>query len=181
MSVVIKDLSFSLSEFKFGPRHFEFETTGLYLLRGKNGAGKTSLLRCLLGRIRKETGIIEGLQFPVGTCGLENLFIGSWNIVENINWLCELGGFKPSPLPGHLPLKRQVDRLSLGQKRQAELHFTLNLPVQTIFLDEPFNHLDQDHIKNSASNIQIASKSKLILMTSHQDIASLQFTKVFDL
>lgn len=182
MAVHIQGIRFQLNDFKFGPKDFDFNDHGLYLFRGKNGSGKTSLLRCLLGRIRKSGGIIQGLQFPIATCGIESLFIKSWTVSENTNWLSKLGSFSPPTILASNEADRQrFDHLSLGQKRQAELNFALNTPFKTIFLDEPFTHLDSDRLLDAAHRIQKASESKLILMTSHHEVASLKFAGVFEL
>jgi ABC-2 type transport system ATP-binding protein len=185
MSVQVRDLKFQLSSFSFGPQNFDFSNNGLYLIRGKNGCGKTSLLRCLLGRIRKSGGEVLGLKFPIATCGIESLFIGSWTLQENFDWLTDLGGFNKFLTPPDSSMKsylnHRFDRLSLGQKRQAELHFVLNLPAPTFFLDEPFTHLDHENILRIASDIQKLAEKKLILMTSHQAVKSLKFSKVIDL
>lgn len=184
MSVVIRDLKFQLSDFSFGPQSFEFGDHGLFLIRGKNGSGKTSFLRCLLGRIRSSSGEVQGLRFPIATCGLEPLFVGSWTVKENIDWLLKLGNLAyedKADLHSKQNLRKRFDRLSLGQRRQAELNFALHISTPVVFLDEPFTHLDQEHLALAAEEIQRASRTRLILMTSHQEVSSLQYEKVFHL
>ncbi len=169
MAVQLERWEVKLGSFHLGPLSFQFEDTGLYLIRGKNGAGKTSLLRSLLGRIHAQ-GKLQGLKFPIGTVGLEPLLFGSWTVKENFVWIQKLMNLEQiQNLPHALKptSQKRFSLLSQGWKRQVELTFALYLPFECLFLDEPLSPLDADTRPVFSEQIDQLAQKKLIIMTSH--------------
>jgi ABC-type multidrug transport system ATPase subunit len=173
MSVILKDLRLQLGNFKLGPLSFESAESGVHLVRGSNGSGKTSLLRMLMGRLPSFSGTIEGVSFPLGSVGVEPLMMGSWSVRENINWFSDLLGKKPDPssLEKISPwMEKRFDHLSLGQRRQVELSFILSMNFKILLLDEPLSPLDQNQRKIYSEAIEKqASLGSLVFVTSHQE------------
>lgn len=168
MGLQIRDLEIRLGRFHFGPFSYEFSETGLYLIRGKNGAGKSSLLRALLGRIPLKPGALSEFGFPVGTVGLESVLFQSWTVEENLNWFSEILGRSICELAELQPLLSQkFSHLSQGLKRQVELSLILTLNFSTYFLDEPMSPLDRSQREIYSRKIVEKSKTSLILLTTH--------------
>lgn len=168
MALSLKNYEVHVGPFKLGPLNFQSDPVGCYFIRGRNGSGKSSLLRSLIGRVRSR-GHRSGLEFPVGTVGLEPILIGSWNLIENWNFLRNLARRSQAKFPEPLrELKEhRFDHLSQGWQRQIELRFILALELPTLFLDEPLSPLDRESRPHFADLIAEAAQKRLILMTSH--------------
>jgi heme exporter protein A len=173
-------------------------------LRGRNGRGKTSLLRLLAGlatpmsgevRVR---GVPQRLAGPAGRRGL--VYIGHQNALkddltsmEALRFLARTRGDRPDDATLEQALERlgvrgsrhaPVRTLSQGQRRRVALaRLALSMRAELWLLDEPFDALDADGI--SALNgllSEHAACGGATLLTSHQS-PSLRdpVPRVFDL
>ena len=117
-------------------------------LVGRNGAGKTSLMRILSGKLEPTEGKIvrrSGLQVelveqsapaPEGTSLLDFVLSAQAEIEAKARQV--LGGLGFSSQETKLPLSR----LSSGQRARAALARGLLSGAHVLLLDEPTNHLD---------------------------------------
>jgi len=125
-------------------------------LAGPNGVGKTTLLRILTGREKKDVGTIEvapgvkGAYYAQGHEGLD----------ERRSLLDEVRGARPGlaeedgrALLGRFGFRhdhdpaRKVASLSGGERSRLALLKTILSPSNLLILDEPTNHLDLDSVK----------------------------------
>ncbi|GAB1612449.1 ATP-binding cassette domain-containing protein [Mammaliicoccus lentus] len=166
--------------------NLEIERGKVYGFKGRNGSGKTMLLRAILGLIKVDGQVMinnEPLKFgskyplKVGVfiekpsiitefTALKNLKLvaalkGITDINEMTKYLVELGlDYKD---------KRKVRKYSLGMKQKVGLAQTLMGDPELIVLDEPTNALDRKSIEKL---VQILEKLKqqgcTILIASHQ-------------
>jgi tungstate transport system ATP-binding protein len=121
-------------------------------LVGPSGAGKTSLLRSMLGHIRPDQGLIETQQSATMLfqkpallrCSvLNNLRIAAFlaglsrhdGLKRSLHWLERLEIEPLAPL--------QAYRLSGGQQQRVAFARAMLKPVQTVLLDEPGANLDR--------------------------------------
>lgn len=143
----------------FGPIDFSVSAGEALLLEGRNGSGKTSLLRTLMGFIPKSDGDIRWLGEPadqppaaIGWLGHRTGMKPELTALENLVATGHLFGLRAGTshraalqsvgLDGfeHLPLRR----LSQGQNRRVALAALMTWPVQLWLLDEPYANLDRD-------------------------------------
>ncbi|WP_239704114.1 MULTISPECIES: ATP-binding cassette domain-containing protein [unclassified Mammaliicoccus] len=166
--------------------NLEIERGKVYGFKGRNGSGKTMLLRAILGLIKVDGQVMinnEPLKFgskyplKVGVfiekpsiitefTALKNLKLvaalkGITDINEMTKYLIELGlDYKD---------KRKVRKYSLGMKQKVGIAQTLMGDPELIVLDEPTNALDRKSIEKL---VQILEKLKqqgcTILIASHQ-------------
>ncbi len=166
--------------------NLEIERGKVYGFKGRNGSGKTMLLRAILGLIKVDGQVMinnEPLKFgskyplKVGVfiekpsiitefTALKNLKLvaalkGITDINEMTKYLVELGlDYKD---------KRKVRKYSLGMKQKVGIAQTLMGDPELIVLDEPTNALDRKSIEKL---VQILEKLKqqgcTILIASHQ-------------
>ncbi len=179
------------------------DTGEVVLLKGENGAGKTSLLRILVGLSEPITGKVlinnhcvhTELDFAASQfvyCGhklghnsllsaTENLMFWSQLQGQNtkkheiIHYLEELGLTGLDDLP--------VKNLSAGQQRKVSLAKLLIKPNAKLWiLDEPFTALDVGTVKLIEGKIEAFSRNGgAIIMTSHQAVSIEQGLRVFEL
>jgi heme exporter protein A len=162
-------------------------------LRGRNGRGKTSLLRLLAGLATPLAGQIrvagerQRRADPAWCRGL--LYIGHQNALkddlsagEALAFLMRLAGARPATDTIESALKRLgvhakrnalVRTLSQGQRRRVALaRLALSLATPLWLLDEPFDALDVDGIRTLNHLLgEHAARGGATLLTSHQALS----------
>jgi heme exporter protein A len=182
----------------------ELEPGTVTWLRGRNGRGKTSLLRLLSSLATPMDGQIRVGGQPAGRrdaawrAGL--IYIGHQNALkddltasEALAFLCELGGRRPNGaeieaalqrLGVHAKRRAYVRTLSQGQRRRVALaRLALSLDAPLWLLDEPFDALDSGGIDalNALLGEQ-AARGGATLLTSHQALSLEEpVPRIFDL
>jgi heme exporter protein A len=120
-------------------------------VRGRNGAGKTSLLEVLCGLRQPAAGALEGQPEPQRRhwIGHKNALNPALSPGENLRFWCALNGHDPArvdPALERVGLKtlrhRPCGNLSTGQRRRAALARLLAAPRPWWVLDEPLAGLD---------------------------------------
>jgi len=158
----------------------------IYGLRGKNGCGKTMLMRTICGLIIPTEGevIIEGqvlhkdIAFPKS--------IGA--LIENPSFLPQYTGFKNLKMLGSIQgnisdddIKLAMERVglepedariyrkySLGMKQKLGIANGIMGEPDIIVLDEPINALDEESVKKVKDVlIELRDKGKLIMIACH--------------
>lgn len=139
----------------FGNLSFSLSSGELLWIKGRNGAGKTSLLRMLAGLYSPDRGSIESTVTKAYVGHQDGLKRGL-SVLDNINYATLLAGKKSEhseimPLLDHFTLKNKQHALcsvlSLGQRRKVAL-ISLMLKQKTLWIiDEPFTGLDKESAK----------------------------------
>ena len=168
---------------------FALESGGLLLLEGRNGCGKTSLMRAIAGMLSLETGQVFWDDGPVEKqrqefhgalvwlahrTGLK----GDLTLVENLAFERSLRAQSSVDAEviyerlGIARLKKLILRsLSAGQQRRVALARMLLADVPLWFMDEPFTNLDRE---GRALVIELVeehlAKGGMCVMAAHQDV-----------
>lgn len=162
----------------------ELESGNIYGLQGKNGSGKTMLLRAVSGLLYATKGNIEidgkilgkDIAFPqsMGLL-LENpAFLDGYSGYDNLKMLASIRnkniaienvlsnvGLDPCD-------KRKYRKYSLGMKQRLGIACAIMEKPELLILDEPFNALDQAGQEKIADIImEMRDNGCLILITSH--------------
>lgn len=180
MSLEIKNLTKRfgkktiISEFSY-----RFSEKGLYILRGKSGIGKTTLLRIIAGLDKDYSGeIIEGgigrISFAFQEyrmfsqlSALENVMIASkddsdankniaMDLLSRLGFSFEEMSFLPSELSG-------------GMKQRVSLARTFMKNAPVILLDEPTKELDAILCRQVCEMIKKIAEDKLVILVTHRD------------
>ena len=164
-AIRIKDLSLVRGERRlFSGLDLEITAGQAVALTGRNGAGKTSLLRAVAGLLRPDQGAIsfhgeageleaeaaraEGLHMVGHHDGLKSTRSAWEELLFQTRWT---GGSEASARAAatRLDLDRLLDlevrRLSAGQRRRVALARLLASPRSLWLLDEPMAPLDAGH------------------------------------
>jgi heme ABC exporter ATP-binding subunit CcmA len=169
-------------------------------ISGRNGVGKTTLLRIVTGLIMPDKGELEigGLNperdrldyqrqvafLPAGDRGL----YARLSVRRHLDFWCRLG-FVPRhsrrALVGDAlerfdltPLaERRVDRLSMGQRQRVRLAGLMLHDPQVLMLDEPLTSLDEDGVALVASVVRaVAARGGVAIWCSPgREQAGLEF------
>lgn len=198
--IIIENLSKTIKNNKILDNvNLTFESGHVYGLVGRNGSGKTMLLRAICGLIFPDSGkvIIDGKQlhkdisFPE-SCGIiiENTdLLPNFSAFDNLKMLSEIKntandnmiksaiksvGLDPDS-------KKKVKTFSLGMKQRLSIAQSLFEDPDILLLDEPTNALDEDGV-NDVRRILLEQKkkNKLIIIASHnkEDISLLSDTVI---
>jgi heme exporter protein A len=158
-------------------------------LRGRNGRGKTSLLRLAAGLSVPESGSITWGGVPVRQAedmaqrlvyvAHASALKDDLTVTESLRFLARLHGRDDGSTDLHAALERVgmasrrdalVRTLSQGQRRRATLaRLALERQASLWILDEPYDALDSDGIEavNALLNQHLA-RGGSVLLTSHQ-------------
>ena len=143
-------------------------------MTGPNGTGKTTLLRCLAGLIRLDSGTISKLnENDLHYLGHLNAMKPQLTVAENLNFWAKInGGTKIDAALETLNLTRLIDLpfsvLSSGQKRRVALARLLLAPRAVWLLDEPTVGLDTASILIVEAMLAAhLSKGGIIIAATH--------------
>lgn len=171
-----------------------FEDGQIHGLIGRNGSGKTMLMKCICGFIKVTSGevIVDGqkigkdVDFPkdMGIIIETPGFIPYYSGYKNLKLLAGLKGeitkeqIKDTMVKVGLDpnLKRHVRKYSLGMRQRLGLAQAIMENPKLLVLDEPFNGLDKDGVKEMREYLLSYKKQgKTILICSHssEDISIL--------
>jgi heme exporter protein A len=162
-------------------------------LRGRNGRGKTTLLRLLAGLSTPAGGEIAFDGVPLRQAGpawrASMAYIGHANALkddlsaaEALRFTASLRGAAPEADSVAQALARlgvagygraPVRTLSQGQRRRVALaRLALPAPARLWLLDEPFDALDVDGIESlNALLTEHTARGGAVLLTSHQPLS----------
>ena len=136
----------------------------IYALIGKNGSGKTTIMRMILGLANPSGGSVEFLsdnlkgknRFKVSGVIENPAFYPNMNALDNMKCQCYSLGVKnatnvSNDLLSMLGLgncgKKKVKNFSLGMKQRLAIAMALIDNPEFLLLDEPINGLDPQGIK----------------------------------
>ncbi len=157
------------------------------LLEGKNGSGKTSLLRIICGFREPDAGQVRwcGAAINSGDYYAEMAYVGHLDgikkeltVLENLNVslaLAQAGRYAIDAALARVRLSGYddalVQTLSAGQKRRLSLARLLICKKHLWILDEPFTSLDKHGIAlTEALMSEHCAAGGLIVLTSHHDL-----------
>ncbi len=171
-----------------------FEQGQIHGLVGRNGSGKTMLMKCICGFVRQTEGTVlvqnrqvgKEIDFPdnmgiiIETPGFLPQYSGLRNLkllaalnhrigTEQIRTAMRNVGLDPD-------LKRKVRKYSLGMRQRLGLAQAIMEDPEILILDEPFNGLDKEGVGEMRTYLlDLRRLGKTILIASHstEDIAIL--------
>ena len=153
---------------------------------GRNGSGKTMLMKCICGFVKPTSGEI---QVDGQVIGKDIDFIPNAGIIiETPGFIPNYSGYKNLQLLASIQnridktrirevmqmvgldpdMKRCVKKYSLGMRQRLGLAQAIMEDPSLIILDEPFNGLDKHGVEEMREYfLSLKKKGKTILLTSH--------------
>lgn len=163
-----------------------FEKGKIHGLIGRNGSGKTVLMKCICGFMKPTSGavFVEGKQIGkdvdfvpdagviIETPGFVPFYSGIRNLQilaalnhkignEEIREAMQTVGLDPG-------LKRHVKKYSLGMRQRLGIAQAIMENPKLLILDEPFNGLDKEGVELMRNYfLKLKEQGVTILLTSH--------------
>ena len=158
----------------------------IYGFQGKNGSGKTMLMRAISGLIPPTSGYVEvdgkrigkDIDFPqdIGVLIENPGFIGSYSGFKNLKLLASLKNKVKDEqickLMKQLALdpndEKKYRKYSLGMKQKLGIIAAIMEEPEIIILDEPFNALDEKSCEIVNEMLfKIKANNKIIIIACH--------------
>jgi len=155
---------------------------------GRNGAGKTTAMRVVLGLVEPDGGEVRWRREPIrpafrrriGYLPEERGLYPRMGVAEQLRFLGELSGMEPGAaaestdrLLDQLGLAARagdrVDQLSLGNQQRVQLAGALVCDPELLVMDEPFSGLDPVGVDVLSRALRDrAATGVAVLFSSHQ-------------
>jgi len=157
----------------------------IYGLLGKNGEGKSSLLRQMAGLLFPDRGVISVIGFdPSGRQAefLQNVtfipeepYLPSFTVKKfserfgRLYPLYDPGQFYEGISSFDVPADKRLDKMSYGQRKKVLIAFALACNTRVLLMDEPTNGLDiPSKIQFRKLVLSALNDEKIIVMATHQ-------------
>ncbi len=166
--------------------NMEFEQGKVHGLIGRNGSGKTMLMKCICGLVpvssgqilingkvlKKEIDVPKNIGVIIETPG----FLPSYSAYKNLKFLADIQGkitkqdiYNSIKKVGLDPRNRKsVGKYSLGMRQRLGLAQAIMENPDILILDEPMSGLDKEGVSDMRNYIlKIKEEGKTILIASH--------------
>ncbi len=196
--ISIENLKKSFGEIKAVDNiSFKVNKGELFAFLGVNGAGKSTTINILCGQLEKDEGkvVIDGISLDdnkaslkrkIGVVFQESVLDSPLSVSDNLKSRGALYGLKGKALDERINeladllnlndlLKRQVNKLSGGQKRRVDIARALIHKPEIIILDEPTTGLDpqtRKNIWNVINNLRETEGITVFLTTHYMEEAA---------
>ena len=155
-------------------------------LIGRNGSGKTMLMKCICGFVKTTSGSIfvnekkvgKEIDFPekMGVIIETPGFLPNYSGYRNLKFLADISGkanknaiirsIESVGLDPHS--KKHVGKYSLGMRQRLGLAQAIMEDPDLLILDEPMNGLDKDGVKDMRDYLlKLKEQGKTMLIASH--------------
>ena len=187
MKIKIKDLSKKFNnDVVFFNLNIEFESGKIYGIVGRNGSGKSVLLKMIVGLYLEDSGeiLFNNINYNKEKKFPENVGI----VIESPAFISDLTGFDNLKLLASLQKKvndeeilntmrivnleqdkdKKYGKYSLGMKQKLSLAQAFMENPNIILLDEPFNGIDRQSVVKVKDYLKkMRNNDKLIIITTH--------------
>lgn len=148
--------------------NLKLESGKIYGLVGRNGSGKSVLLKIMTGLMGPSDGIIKygGIPLKKGQYAKENLLllakINKKTGEERINEILKQVGLEPDS-------KKVYRKFSLGMKQKLAIAQAFMEEPKVLLLDEPMNALDEQSVQDMRIMFReyVNKKPAIMVITSH--------------
>ena len=187
MYVELKNVSKSIKGKKILDNiSLKMESGMIYGFQGKNGCGKTMLMRAICGLIKCDSGSIDingkilhkDISFPdsIGVLIENPSFLNNFTGFRNLRMLADIQGMISDDEIKKILLKvglepddkRIYKKYSLGMKQKLGVAAAIMGTPDIVILDEPINAIDENGVERVRKILfEIREKGSIIIIAGH--------------
>ena len=192
MIIEVKNVSKSYGDKKvLEDFSLNIESEHAYVVTGGEGAGKTTLVRIILGLEdpdKGKVGLLGDYKYPYivsGTVFQDDRMVMSLNAVDNV-YMVSNKLFRETVTEELLKLLpkeaiyKPVKELAKGQRRMVAIARACCIPNDVLIMDEPFDGLSEDE-RNTAIKFVRDKQGAGPLFITARDTHGLEFARIIEL
>lgn len=179
MSIKIEHLSKSFGKKNiFTDFNYTFADSGIYVISGESGIGKTTLLRIIAGLDKDYNGTVERSIPGVSVCFQEYRLFDGITTLKNVTEV----SFKKATAGDVDDVKKLFERLNLsdedvnlyppelsgGMKQRVAFIRAIAKKAPVLILDEPTKEVDPENASIMKQIIKEEGKKRLVIMVTHK-------------
>jgi ABC-type multidrug transport system ATPase subunit len=174
---IVSGLSFGYADSLLFDNFSLHSRSRILVFKGPSGAGKTTLLKLLYGWLKPNHPAVlpphRGASLMLQDDALFPWLSGRANITRFLKLgAAEIETHALFPLVSEF-IDRRAYAMSFGQRRSVELFRMFLLKPEVMYLDEPFNYLDDYKANRFIEFLTQTEISKLIIITTHRNDTAL--------
>ena len=166
--------------------NYTFEKNQCYVLSGKSGIGKTTLLNIISGYIEADAGCVKFAEHvKVDYMFQDELLFSNLKVIENLylkyyaNHTCngwDIDSFKEkikdvmAQFQIEELMERKAELLSGGERQRIILANMVLSEANVLLMDEPVTKFDEENRKTIISLIEKCMPDRVIIIVSHDDL-----------
>ncbi len=169
--------------------NIKYEAGKIHGIVGRNGSGKTVLMKCILGFLKPTQGNVSVFGSKIGSdCDFAPNtgmiieapgFLPTESGYHNLKWLLGLRGIKSKNLIEEVmnqvgldpTSKKPVGKYSLGMRQRLGIAQAIMEKPRLLVLDEPMNGLDNQGVADMRKLfLDLRQKGVTILLASHNPL-----------
>jgi NitT/TauT family transport system ATP-binding protein len=158
----------------FEDLNLTFPEGRLTCLMGPSGSGKTTIINCILGLTRPDSGEITGTEGKlIAAVFQEDRLIEHWDAIKNVKLVCDKS-VTAEKVREELKevgleeaLKKPVRDYSGGMRRRVAIVRAMLAQSELIILDEPFQGLDDMLKEQVIDYVRRKTLGKTVILVTH--------------
>ena len=170
---------------------YDFPKTGLFLLKGESGKGKTTLLRIIAGLDKDYTGDVTSL--PVSYLFQDKRLFPTLSAIENVTLVSAKKGAdmqvvneRAEALLKQLQftqqdMQKRPHELSGGMQQRVAIARAIAFDAPVLLLDEPTKELDQQNRDILLSLIEKEATTRLVILVTHDEVENIPCKQIISL
>ena len=172
-------LNINIKEKKYGSKvilrnvNIDINKGGIIGVVGKNGQGKTTFLKCILGNLKyKGAMIFNNVKLKINDvawCPTQPLIYDDLTAAEFKKFYAELLKIKGEPKKDlfEIPQNILIKEFSTGMKKKAYLNAIFQKQYPIYLMDEPFNGLDMESNYKLIRFLTEKKRNSIVIISSH--------------
>jgi ATPase subunit of ABC transporter with duplicated ATPase domains len=184
----LKNLEKKMGKRKIGPINLHIQYGDRLHLVGKNGTGKTTLLKMLVGELKPDSGIIEkGENLKIGYISQERwLNRPNKKVIEEFLETTKISESNARRLLNRFRIttedvKKHVSLISPGEYSRLIIAELVAIKPNCIILDEPSNHLDLEVIEELENGLKEYKGTLIVVSHDRYFVEKIKLNQIFDL
>lgn len=185
MKLVLQNIKKSYEgKILFSNINLTFEMGNSYAVLGKNGSGKTSLLKVLMGFSKPDNGSVfwsdDKNIFAIGYSdfafsGIQQQLFDDITVLNIINFHFK---FRLPIDPNYkeiiksvftdIQLNKKANQLSAGWLNRLKLLLSILTQSKVLILDEPFSNMDEEGIEKFVDLIKTYSENRILIIAGNR-------------